>query len=171
MFRRQAIDRGANILDVDHIVTGHNADDVAETVLMNGMFESLSTRGVRPAKSLTRLARLLDSVLRGDMPRLQRCTAITTGQEASPSSSSSSSTAASATTATGSCKRSAATDGDVDDDLEAEEEALDNLLPKTIKRSKPFKYVYEKEIVMYAYFKVSSFPRVDFLKRGSNAGY
>lgn len=36
MFRRQAIDRGANILDVDHIVTGHNADDVAETVLMNG---------------------------------------------------------------------------------------------------------------------------------------
>lgn len=36
VFRRQAIDRGANILDVDHIVTGHNADDVAETVLMNG---------------------------------------------------------------------------------------------------------------------------------------
>jgi cytoplasmic tRNA 2-thiolation protein 1 len=87
------------------------------------------------------------------MPRLQRCTAITTGQEASPSSSS---TAASATTtSTGSCKRSAANEADY---LEGEEEALDNLLPKTIKRSKPFKYVYEKEIVMYAYFKVGSFP-------------
>jgi cytoplasmic tRNA 2-thiolation protein 1 len=24
----------------------------------------------------------------------------------------------------------------------------------TVKRSKPFKYAYEKEIVMYAYFKV-----------------
>ena len=26
----------------------------------------------------------------------------------------------------------------------------------TVKRSKPFKYAYEKEIVMYAYFKVRS---------------
>lgn len=91
-------------------------------------------------------------VLRGDMPRLQRCTAITTGSEASPSSSSSTSKTAAAATATGSCKRDH-TEAAVDD-LEAEEEVLDNLLPKTIKRSKPFKYVYEKEIVMYAYFKV-----------------
>lgn len=35
VFRRQALDRGAAILNVDHIVTGHNADDIAETVLMN----------------------------------------------------------------------------------------------------------------------------------------
>ena len=35
VFRRQALDRGAASLDVDHIVTGHNADDIAETVLMN----------------------------------------------------------------------------------------------------------------------------------------
>lgn len=35
VFRRQALDRGAADLDVDHIVTGHNADDIAETVLMN----------------------------------------------------------------------------------------------------------------------------------------
>lgn len=35
VFRRQALDRGAAMLDVDHIVTGHNADDIAETVLMN----------------------------------------------------------------------------------------------------------------------------------------
>ncbi len=35
VFRRQALDRGAATLAVDHIVTGHNADDIAETVLMN----------------------------------------------------------------------------------------------------------------------------------------
>lgn len=35
VFRRQALDRGAVALQVDHIVTGHNADDIAETVLMN----------------------------------------------------------------------------------------------------------------------------------------
>ncbi|CAG8710875.1 7438_t:CDS:2, partial [Racocetra fulgida] len=32
---KEALDRGAVILNVDHIVTGHNADDIAETVLMN----------------------------------------------------------------------------------------------------------------------------------------
>ena len=35
VFRRQALDRGAAALAVDHIVTGHNADDIAETILMN----------------------------------------------------------------------------------------------------------------------------------------
>ncbi|KAF2154672.1 cytoplasmic tRNA 2-thiolation protein 1 [Myriangium duriaei CBS 260.36] len=35
VFRRQALDRGASRLGVRHVVTGHNADDVAETVLMN----------------------------------------------------------------------------------------------------------------------------------------
>ncbi|KAJ9105919.1 nucleotidyltransferase [Naganishia adeliensis] len=66
VFRRQALDRGAAQLGVSHIVTGHNADDIAETVLMN--------------------------------------TLVTESED-------------------------------------------------TIKRSKPFKYAYEKEIVMYAYFK------------------
>jgi len=79
VFRRQALDRGAHMLKADKIVTGHNADDIAETVLMN--------------------------ILRGDIGRLARCVSITTG--------------------------------------------ADGYMP----RCKPFKYTYEKEIVMYAYFK------------------
>lgn len=36
IFRRQALDRGAVLLNATKICTGHNADDMAETVLMNG---------------------------------------------------------------------------------------------------------------------------------------
>ncbi|KAI9878076.1 MAG: nucleotidyltransferase [Pleopsidium flavum] len=78
VFRRQALDRGAARLGIKHVVTGHNADDIAETVMMN--------------------------LLRGDLPRLARSTSIVT---ASPASE--------------------------------------------IKRSKPLKYAYEKEIVLYAH--------------------
>eukprot|EP00920_Eleutheroschizon_duboscqi_P001333 GHVT01002992.1.p1 GENE.GHVT01002992.1~~GHVT01002992.1.p1 ORF type:complete len:451 (-),score=92.70 GHVT01002992.1:140-1492(-) len=35
VFRRQAVDRGAEDLKADKLATGHNADDVAETVVMN----------------------------------------------------------------------------------------------------------------------------------------
>ncbi|XP_055374426.1 cytoplasmic tRNA 2-thiolation protein 1 [Condylostylus longicornis] len=54
VFRRQALDRGAKLLKVDCIATGHNADDIAETVIMN--------------------------ILRGDTARLRRCTNIKTGE-------------------------------------------------------------------------------------------
>ncbi|KAK8097890.1 uncharacterized protein PG998_013376 [Apiospora kogelbergensis] len=80
VFRRQALDRGSKMLGIKHVVTGHNADDVAETVLMN--------------------------LLRGDLARLSRATSIVTGSNASD-----------------------------------------------VKRSKPLKYAYEKEIVLYAHHK------------------
>jgi len=82
VFRRQALDRGAIYLRADKIATGHNADDIAETVLMN--------------------------VLRGDVSRLDRSTHILTGGAGNES---------------------------------------------PLPRCKPFKYAYEKEIVMYAYYR------------------
>uniref|UniRef100_A0A0N5A210 Cytoplasmic tRNA 2-thiolation protein 1 n=1 Tax=Parastrongyloides trichosuri TaxID=131310 RepID=A0A0N5A210_PARTI len=55
VFRRQALDRGAQKIEANKLLTGHNADDLAETVYLN--------------------------VLRGDTARLQRCGANITGSE------------------------------------------------------------------------------------------
>lgn len=85
VFRRQALDRGAMMIKADKILTGHNADDIAETVYMN--------------------------ILRGDFSRLGRCVDIVTGGKQAK-----------------------------DDEV-------------GLPRAKPFKYTYEKEIVMYAHFK------------------
>ena len=82
------------MLNVDHIVTGHNADDIAETVLMNSKQPAMLNFSLFAEVSLSFL------VMRGDIARLGRCTSICTQGE------------------------------------------------DTIKRSKPFKYAYEKEIVM-----------------------
>ena len=35
VFRRQALDRAGYIEKLDKLVTGHNADDIAETVILN----------------------------------------------------------------------------------------------------------------------------------------
>lgn len=35
IFVFKALDRGAALLEVDKLATGHNADDIAETVLLN----------------------------------------------------------------------------------------------------------------------------------------
>lgn len=104
VFRRQALDRGASRLGVQHVVTGHNADDVAETVLMNCESYSITTTTTTDPP-----------VLRGDLPRLSRTTSIVTS---TPSLA----------------------PGPLADNTH-------------IKRSKPLKYAYEKEIVLYAHHK------------------
>lgn len=53
---RADIDQWKLLLQADKIATGHNADDIAETVLLN--------------------------IVRGDLPRLSRCAAIVTGEDA-----------------------------------------------------------------------------------------
>ncbi|KAJ4453690.1 putative Cytoplasmic tRNA 2-thiolation protein 1 [Paratrimastix pyriformis] len=81
VLRRKALDVGAQRINATKLAMGHNADDYAETVLMN--------------------------VCRGDIGRMERCTDMTTG---GPESG-------------------------------------------TVTRVKPLKYVYQKEVVMYAHFK------------------
>jgi cytoplasmic tRNA 2-thiolation protein 1 len=90
VFRRQALDRGARLGGAHKLATGHNADDMAETVFLN--------------------------LVRGDAARLRRSAdAMTFEAENEP----------------------APTPAEIE----------------WVPRVKPFLYMYEKEIVMYAYWK------------------
>lgn len=112
VFRRQALERGARMLGCRVLATGHNADDLAETVMMN--------------------------MLRGDHARLARCTAARThdADNAAP------------------CGAPGGVPGGGG---EASATAAHHRswmpIDSSTVRIKPFKYTYEKEIVMYAYFK------------------
>jgi cytoplasmic tRNA 2-thiolation protein 1 len=48
VFRRQALDRGAEMLEANKVATGHNADDIAETVFLNLMRGDIPRCGVIP---------------------------------------------------------------------------------------------------------------------------
>jgi cytoplasmic tRNA 2-thiolation protein 1 len=48
VFRRQALDRGAEMLGANKVATGHNADDIAETVFLNLMRGDLPRYGMTP---------------------------------------------------------------------------------------------------------------------------
>ncbi|KAK2505039.1 hypothetical protein MC885_019302 [Smutsia gigantea] len=48
VLRRRALEEGARLVGATHIVTGHNADDMAETVLMN-FLRAAGRPGPRPA--------------------------------------------------------------------------------------------------------------------------
>ncbi|GJD08101.1 Cytoplasmic tRNA 2-thiolation protein 1 [Galdieria sulphuraria] len=87
VFRRQALDKGTEKIQANVLATGHNADDIAETILLN--------------------------LLRGDHARFSRSV----------------------------MEENANYRMSIDSDS------------KKIRRVKPLKRVYEKEIVMYAYFK------------------
>ena len=51
VFRRQALDRGATLKVAEKIATGHNADDIAETVILNMLRGDLPRCCLRPSTS------------------------------------------------------------------------------------------------------------------------
>jgi cytoplasmic tRNA 2-thiolation protein 1 len=102
----KALDRGAALLKVDKLATGHNADDIAETVLLNILRGDIA-RWMHFQLLSVVYSKGLCSKLIGALPcRLSRCTSIITGEDG------------------------------------------------PIPRCKPFKYTYEKEIVIYPYFEI-----------------
>ena len=60
VFRRQALDKGAEMVKATKLITGHNADDIAETVLMNFL------RG-----DFNRLPISVEPIGGGDIPRVK----------------------------------------------------------------------------------------------------
>ncbi|KAM0677658.1 cytosolic thiouridylase subunit Ctu1 [Binucleata daphniae] len=131
VFRRQALENGAKELGVTQIVTGHNADDMAETVLMN--------------------------ILRGDISRLRRCTAIKTRSDTVKDDTVGDDSVKNDTIIDDTLKNDTIIENNISDDKASGMQMNDTTsqnkkLLDVIPRSKPFKYIYEKDIVMYAFY-------------------
>ncbi|CAA9989199.1 PP-loop family protein, putative [Plasmodium knowlesi strain H] len=141
VFRRQAMERGALLFNATKLVTGHNADDLAETILMN------MCRG-----DLEKLAKGVDSMSEMKMGTSEMekakfgacCGGECTGGEATavePGHRSPSSTG----------NPDALIGGPPSTHVESAppEEEHTFFLP----RLKPLMWCYEKEIVLYAFYK------------------
>lgn len=167
ILRRQSLEDAARKMDVDYIVTGHNADDLAETILLN--------------------------FFRGDISRLRRCTLSKTKEQIAPESTNDAKELISSQDERKSLEECYNRQSCCNNEIKTLEESSneqsccnneiysdksacckDEINPEksiccndenskknnsesskflSLSRCKPFKYSYQKEIVFYAYFK------------------
>lgn len=133
VFRRQALEEGAKRIDAVKIVTGHNADDMAETVMLN--------------------------LLRGDFNRLKRCTLAKTKSNNQKNN-----------------KEINIEKNNKEVNIEEINEGCGCTKNEnediSLVRVKPFKYIYEKEIVFYAHLKgLKYFSTECIYSHGAYRGY